>query len=220
MNETIRRRKERSIWSKQAAGYDRRTMRIYEQAYDLSIRKACSVISFDQRVLEIGCGTGVISLGVAPHAAEIVGIDISPEMVEIAERKAERQGISNVDFRVGDGYALPFEDGSFDAVLLFNTLHVVREPAALLREAHRLLKPSGHLVTATDCYAEPVPLTTRLKLGVQRLLHVVGVIPFISYFTREDLLQLFEQSAFEVAETDVLHVAPVNTYVLASKAKV
>jgi len=220
MDERTRRHKERSLWSKQAAGYDRRTLRVYEDAYDLSIRKARSVLAPDQRVLEIGCGTGIISLGIAPHADEVIGTDLSPEMVEIAQHKAARQGVANVDFRVGDGYALPFEDGSFDAVLLFNTLHVVREPAALLREAHRLLKPSGHLVTATDCYAEPVPLTTRLKLGVQRLLHVVGVIPFISYFTREDLLQLFEQSAFEVAETDVLHVAPVNTYVLASKAKV
>jgi len=172
----------------------------------------------DQRALEIGCGTGIISLGIAPYAAAVIGIDLSPEMVEIAQRKAERQGVANVDFRVGDGYSLSFDDASFDTVLLFNTLHVVREPTALLREARRLLVQSGYLVTATDCYAEPVPLTVRLKLAVQRLLHMLGVIPFMSYFTREDLLQLFELNAFEVAETDVLHDAPVNYYVLVRKA--
>jgi len=184
----------------------------------VDLRKARSVLAPDQRALEIGCGTGIISLGIAPYAAAVIGIDLSPEMVEIAQRKAERQGVANVDFRVGDGYSLSFDDASFDTVLLFNTLHVVREPTALLREARRLLVQSGYLVTATDCYAEPVPLTVRLKLAVQRLLHMLGVIPFMSYFTREDLLQLFELNAFEVAETDVLHDAPVNYYVLVRKA--
>ena len=184
----------------------------------VDLRKARSVLAPDRRALEIGCGTGIISLGIAPYAAAVIGIDLSPEMVEIAQRKAERQGVANVDFRVGDGYSLSFDDASFDTVLLFNTLHVVREPTALLREARRLLVQSGYLVTATDCYAEPVPLTVRLKLAVQRLLHMLGVIPFMSYFTREDLLQLFELNAFEVAETDVLHDAPVNYYVLVRKA--
>jgi len=217
MNETIRQRKERSIWSKQAAGYDRRTMRIYEEAYALSIRKARAVLSPEHRVLEIGCGTGIIALGIAPHAAHVMGTDISPEMIEVARRKAEQQALSNVAFRVSDGYALPFEECTFDSVLVFNTLHVVKEPQALLGEAHRLLKPSGHLVSATDCYAEPVPFPTRLKLEVQRLLHRVGVIPFTSYFTQEDLRRLIERCAFEVVETDVLHAAPVNAYVLARK---
>ncbi len=217
MDELVWQRKERSIWGKQASGYDRRTLRIYEQAYERSIRKALSVISPDQCVLEIGCGTGILSLGIAPCAAKVVGTDISPEMVEIARRKAEQERLGNVEFRVGDGYSLPFEDGSFDTLLLFNTLHVVKEPEALLREAHRLLKPSGRLVSATDCYVEPVPLPTRLKLGTQRMLHRIGLIPFLWCWTKEGLQQLFARCSFEIAETDVLHAAPVNYYVLARR---
>jgi ubiquinone/menaquinone biosynthesis C-methylase UbiE len=217
MNETVRQQKERSIWSKQAASYDRRTMRIYEEAYERSIRKACAVVSPDQCVLEVGCGTGILSLGVAPHVAKVIGTDISPEMIDVARDKAQRQGISNVEFRVGDGYSLAFEDGSFDTVLLLNTLHIVKEPEAVLREVHRLLKPSGYLVTATDCYAEPVPLYTRLMLGVQRLLHWTGMIPFLSYWRKQDIHQVLERCSFEIEETDVLHSVPVNYYVLASK---
>jgi ubiquinone/menaquinone biosynthesis C-methylase UbiE len=139
-------------------------------------------------------------------------------MIEVARRKAEEREVENVDLRVSDGYALPYDDASFDAVLMFNTLHVVKEPEALLREAHRLLRPSGYLVSATDCYAEPVPLAIRLKLLVQGLLKALGVIPFLSSFTVEDLRRLFESASFEVMETDVLHPAPVNAYVLGRKA--
>ena len=88
----------------------------------------------------------------------------------------------------------------------------------MLRKAHRLLKPSGYLVSATDCYAEPAPLKIRLMLLAQKLLKLVGVTPFVWYYRREDLHQLFERCGFTVADTDVLHPAPVNGYLAARKA--
>jgi ubiquinone/menaquinone biosynthesis C-methylase UbiE len=147
----------------------------------------------------------------------VVATDISPRMIAVAKSKAESLSITNVEFRVCDGYALPYEDQAFGAVLLFNVLHFVKEPTTLLHEAHRLLKPSGCLVSATDCYADPVPLPFRIGLGIQRLLNRMGIIPFIGYYEKEDLHRLFEQCAFAVVETDVLHPAPVNYYVLARK---
>jgi ubiquinone/menaquinone biosynthesis C-methylase UbiE len=190
-----RQKKERAIWDKQAPGYDNRVLKMYKHAYDLSIQKVRSVLSPDQQVLEIGCGTGI----------------------SVAKSKAESSSVSNVEFRVCDGYAVPYDDESFDVVLLFNTLHVVKEPAALLHEAHRLLKPAGRLVSATDCYAEPVPFLVRLMLSAQKLLKLLGVISFMWYYKKEDLHQLFEQSSLVIVESDVLHPAPVNYYLLASK---
>jgi ubiquinone/menaquinone biosynthesis C-methylase UbiE len=135
----------------------------------------------------------------------------------VEQAKRQKAAVSNVDFRVCDGYALPFDAESFEVVLLFNTLHVVKEPAALLREAHRLLKPGGRLVSATDCYAEPVPFLVRLMLSAQKLLKLVGFISFMWYYNKKDLQQLFEQNAFVIVESDVLHPAPVNYYLLARK---
>jgi len=217
MDKAGRQQKERALWSRQACSYDARTLRIYQSAYELSVEEACAVLSSQDRLLEIGCGTGIVTLGVAPCVESVMGTDISPEMVEIALDKAEARAVKNVDFRVGDGYALPFDDAAFDGVLLFNTLHVVKEPPALLREAHRLLRPSGYLVSATDCYAEPMPLPIRLKLLLQDVLKALGVIPFLWSFTIDDLRRLFEAAAFQVVETDVLHPAPVNAYVLGRK---
>ncbi|HSJ56975.1 MAG TPA: class I SAM-dependent methyltransferase, partial [Anaerolineae bacterium] len=194
MAETTRQAKERGFWDRQAPGYDQRSFEWFETAYRRSVEKARSVVSPEQQVLEIGCGTGIISLGIAPHVRHVIGTDIAPEMVAVARRKAETAGMGNVEFHVHDGYALPYDDASFDAVLLFNILHVVQEPAALMREAHRLLKPGGHLVTATDCYAEPVPLKARLYLTAQRLLKVTGAVPFLAYYRRADLHRLFQEN--------------------------
>jgi ubiquinone/menaquinone biosynthesis C-methylase UbiE len=138
-------------------------------------------------------------------------------MVAVAKSKAKRASITNVEFRVCDGYALPYDDQAFDVVLLFNVLHFVKEPTTLLQEAHRLLKPSGYLVSATDCYAEPGPLPFRIGLSIQRILKAIGVIPFMWTYKKEEIHQLFEQCAFVIVGTDVLHPAPVNYYVLARK---
>ena len=217
MDDVTRQEKERSLWDRQAPAYDRRNLKVYESAYDLSIQRARAVLSPEHKVLEIGCGTGIIALGIAPLVKSVVATDISPQMVAVAKSKAESLSITNVEFRACDGYALPYDDQAFDAVLLFNVLHFVKEPTTLLREAHRLLKPSGYLVSATDCYAEPVSLPFRIGLGVQRLLNLIGVIPFMGYYKKEDIHQLLEQCALAVVETDVLHPAPVNYYVLARK---
>ena len=217
MDDAIRQKKERAIWDKQAPGYDKRNLKVYEDAYDLSIQKTRAVLSPDQKVLEIGCGTGILSLGIAPFVRSIIATDISPEMISVAKSKAESLSITNVEFRVCDGYALPYDSEDFDVVLLFNILHFVKEPNILLYEAHRLLKPSGYLVSATDCYAEPVPLPFRIGLGVQKLLNVMGIIPFMWRYKKEDIHQLFEQCSFASVETDVLHPTPVNYYLLARK---
>jgi ubiquinone/menaquinone biosynthesis C-methylase UbiE len=217
MNDVTRQEEARFLWDRQAPSYDKRNLKIYESAYELSIKKIRAALSPDQRVLEIGCGTGIISLGIAPFVESVVATDISPQMIAVAKSKADSASITNVEFRVSDGYALPYDDQAFDAFLLFNVLHFVKEPTVMIREAHRLLKPSGYLVSATDCYAEPVPLPFRIGLGIQRLLNRMGIIPFMGYYRKEDFHQLFEQCAFAVVETDVLHPAPVNYYVLARK---
>ncbi|MBN1310708.1 MAG: class I SAM-dependent methyltransferase [Anaerolineae bacterium] len=217
MNDAVRREKERTLWDKQASSYDERNLKMYERAYDLSIRKTRAILLPEHKVLEIGCGTGIIALGVASLVESVIATDLSPQMIAVAEGKAEDAAIHNVEFRMCDGYTLPFDDQSFDAVLLFNVLHFTKEPAALLREAHRLLKPDGYLVGATDCYAELGTLPIRLMLGVQKLLKLIGVIPFMWCYRKEDLHRLFEECSFAIVETDVLHPAPVNDYFCAKK---
>lgn len=72
----------------------------------------------DMSLLDCGCGQGTITLGLAEIVApgEVVGIDIDPDQIERARALAAERGAKNVRFEVADIYALPFPDGSFDAV--------------------------------------------------------------------------------------------------------
>lgn len=217
MSRNLRQQKERGIWDKLASGYDKRTLKIYQNAYERSVQKIQSVVTKNDHVLEIGCGTGIVSLGIAPFVKSVIATDISPQMIEIANQKKDSTSVSNVRFETGDGYSFSFAEETFDIVLIFNTLHVLQEPATVLRETHRLLKSGGKLCTATDCYAEPVPFPIRLKLSLQKLLKFAGVIPFMSWYKKNELNLLFEDNNFIIKGTDILHAAPVNYYVLAAK---
>ncbi len=152
MNEKheVRQQAERSIWDRLAQNYDHNVMQSFEQAYALTVDMIAEKLTPQSRVLEVGCGTGIIALEIAPKVDKMVGVDISPAMIEVAKTKAGSLALKNVHFEVGDGYDLPYEARSFDQVLLTNLLHVVKNPDAILQEAKRLLKPGGLLITVTD----------------------------------------------------------------------
>ena len=101
------------------------------------------------KVLEIGCGTGTLTLAAKVRvgaSGEVVGIDIAPEMVEVASRKATRKGI-DADFQAGSIEKIPFPDHSFDAVLcsfmIFHMPDAIRRKG--FKEIYRVLKSGGHL---------------------------------------------------------------------------
>lgn len=126
-----------------------------DTAYRRTIDKAEEVISQDDAVLDIGCGTGIVTLGIAPCVQRIIAYDISENMIHIAGEKAALQSIDNVEFYVGDGYDLPLEDGCFDVVLLCNILHFLKEPSVQLKEAHRYQSKESMtkcLIIRRSCY--------------------------------------------------------------------
>jgi SAM-dependent methyltransferase len=91
------------------------------------------------RLLDVACGPGFMASAAASRGAQVTGLDFSPAMIAAAQR---RHG-SSVAFRDGDAEALPFEDASFDAVVMnFGMLHLARPEAAIV-EALRVLRPGG-----------------------------------------------------------------------------
>jgi SAM-dependent methyltransferase len=105
------------------------------------------------RVLDVGCGPGSITLGIAARigAGHAVGVDMNESQIQLAARSAREQGVRNAQFRTGDAYALPFDDGQFDAVFSHALLEHLREPVRALREYRRMLAPGGVMgVAAPD----------------------------------------------------------------------
>lgn len=92
-------------------------------------------------VADFGCGTGVLSVELARWAKKVVAIDRAASSLEQARARAEKAGATNITFLEADLHKLPLPAAKKDLVVISQSLHHVAEPAAVLREAARLLKP-------------------------------------------------------------------------------
>jgi ubiquinone/menaquinone biosynthesis C-methylase UbiE len=103
------------------------------------------------RVLDVGCGPGSITRGLAECVApgEVVGVDVSDEVLEIARSEAVSRRVQNLRFERGSAYELPLADASFDVAFAHQVLQHLGEPAAALREMLRVVRPGG-LVAVRD----------------------------------------------------------------------
>ena len=99
-----------------------------------------------RRLLEIGCGIGTDLVRFGRGGARVTGIDLAERSVELARRNAALHGVTAAGFCVGDGEALPFPGGCFDAVYAHGVIQYAADPARLVGEAHRVLKPGGEAV--------------------------------------------------------------------------
>ena len=105
----------------------------------------------ETQLLDVGCGEGAISYALAAVAGSVIGIDAEDDFDE-ARQHALRHGVANVEFRIGDAYALEFPDASFDACFCHSALEAMDRPADALREMHRVLRPGGLVAVASVDY--------------------------------------------------------------------
>ena len=157
---------------------------------DLKNIKGTDSTGSPRRVLEVGCGAGRMAKAIKFYRPdlEVLGIDISKRA--ISEAKLNSQGVK---FLVGDAYQLPFEDKSFEAVLMFDLLEHLEEPLEALREVKRVLKPKGIFSSFTPIEGNPlsIPGLTKKLFGVAGKEKYAG---HIQQYTLEELLELLRQS--------------------------
>ncbi len=100
-------------------------------------------------VVDVGTGTGQLLIPLARVVHRVIGVDHSPQMLELAEKNAEQMGINNVEFRLGEIDDLPLRDEEADAVFASLVLHHAPDPGEALMEMSRVVKPGGS-VTIID----------------------------------------------------------------------
>ena len=98
------------------------------------------------KVADLGAGEGLISQLLARSAQQVYCIDSSPRMVEVGTDLAKKNGLENLEYKLGDIEKVPLRKGSVHLALLSQALHHSMEPLNAIREAHRILKPGGRLV--------------------------------------------------------------------------
>jgi ubiquinone/menaquinone biosynthesis C-methylase UbiE len=135
-----------------------------EDVHDFARRDILAALALgpDDRLLDIGCGGGLLLRDAAATGAAVTGLDHSPDMVELARERAPGATVL-----VGDANALPFEDGAFTAVSMSVVFFFLDDAVGALREARRVLAPSGRLAVYTTSAelrgtgAAPEPIASR-----------------------------------------------------------
>ena len=94
------------------------------------------------RLLDIGCGGGVLAEEFASMGCQVTGIDISPRSIAVAQTHAAMSGLS-IDYRIGSGTRLPFESSSFDALSCCDVLEHIQDWKQVVAESARVLTPGG-----------------------------------------------------------------------------
>jgi ArsR family transcriptional regulator len=110
----------------------------------LSSQAIASLLDPDWTLGDLGCGTGQMTMTLAPFVARVIAVDGSGEMLQAAKRRL--RGFDNVELRRGDLESLPIDDRSLDAAVVALVLHHVPDPARVLAEAARVLKPGGRVL--------------------------------------------------------------------------
>lgn len=142
--EVVRRRQHGQTWAESVAG----RMELYYspgRSWEATSRALMTLLSLGD-VLDLASGDGVFAELIAAHAASVTCVDVSSAVIEAARKRLA--AFPNVAFHQGDMHHLPYPDASFDHVFAMHALSYSVDPAALLREAARLLRPGGRLVVA------------------------------------------------------------------------
>lgn len=178
----------KSAYRRQARYYDR----IFGPIFEPGRKKALEMMQplNGKRVLEVGVGTG-ISLPQYPQDCEIVGIDVSREMLDIAERRRREEGLENVEALLEmDAENLSFREDSFDLVIAMYVASVVPNPDQLMAEMARVCRPGGRILVVNH-FASRNPVIRVLEKGISPLSHLLGFRPTM------DLSELPEPEGFQ-----------------------
>jgi ubiquinone/menaquinone biosynthesis C-methylase UbiE len=187
-------------WEKSAPGYDKQ-IAFLEKIWFGGGREWLGARARG-RVLEVGIGTG-LNLPHYPADVTITGIELSPAMLAIAEKRAGDLGLV-VDLRTGDAQELPFAAEAFDTVVCALSLCTIPDPVTAISEMHRVLVAGGRLVLLDHIASAWPPVRT-----AQWLLEQVTIRSAGEHFTRRQL-PLVEAAGFELVEVERLKAGSIE----------
>lgn len=167
--------------------------------YENTLRRVQGLLSADQDVLEIGCGTGTTALRLARFTRRLLATDVSARMIAIAREKLAAAPVPQLSFDVADADAAVGGQGEYDVVFAFNLLHLVSDLDHALQGAVQALRPGGLLISKTPCISEMNPLIPWLALPVMR---AIGKAPPVLRFDADVLRSAIARQGMDIVSVE------------------
>ncbi len=118
----------------------------HSNQYGLNLMIKLSQPTNTDRVLDVACGSGIISCEFAKIVSHVTGIDLTPAMIDQAKLLQQEKKLNNITWKIGDVIKLPFENDVFSLVVTRYSLHHMIEPQKVLAEMKRVCKPGGRVL--------------------------------------------------------------------------
>jgi 2-polyprenyl-3-methyl-5-hydroxy-6-metoxy-1,4-benzoquinol methylase len=145
-----------------------RFWRLFPKEYLFKALRRHGVFSGDKRILDFGCGEGIVATELAKLGCRVTGIDVSPELVDLARSRAELDGVSDrVELMIGDLSGAGLHEQSFDFVLCNEVLHHV-DIASVFPRLLAVLKPGGVMAIAEPIAFSPTLQKIRDRVPVEK----------------------------------------------------
>jgi ubiquinone/menaquinone biosynthesis C-methylase UbiE len=180
-------------FNRQATHYDQQWNRWNEESLGWMLRRAHA--GPEDVILDVATGTGFTALAFAPLVTSVTGLDVSGGMLDQARRRAEADGLSNVEWREGRAELLPFEEKSFSVVTCRIAAHHFLDVVSFLKESHRVLRPGGRFLLADTI----VPLDSELDRW-QNTIEKVRDPSHVRNYTESEWLDMVEDAGLSVQD--------------------
>lgn len=195
----------------QSLGYTKKELAAIPDGANLALScgnpMALAQLKEGETVLDLGSGGGFDCFLAANKVGEtgyVIGIDMTPEMIERATENADKNGIKNVEFRLGEIEALPVDDSSIDAILSNCVINLSADKKKVFAEAYRVLKPGGRISISDIVLKKELP--DKIKDSITSYIGCVSGAVHIDEYTRLvkdagfDDVKVTEKAGFSEAE--------------------
>lgn len=205
------------FWDKQAKRYDQAEKQ-FASVYNNIIDKTCKYLNLNDYVLDYGCATGNKTIELAQKVQHIHGIDISPEMINEANKKKSELDISNISFSQGTIFDSNLENSSFDTIIAYGIIHLLEENQKVIQRIHELLKQGGLFISTTACMKDKMAVKTRIEVTLYILMKKLGIFPLhINMFKSTEVIRIIEEQNFQIIEKERIIDGIPAIFVVAKK---
>jgi 2-polyprenyl-3-methyl-5-hydroxy-6-metoxy-1,4-benzoquinol methylase len=201
-----------TFWDRKAKTYDG-YIQNHDSLYNKTIDSTKSLLTKSDVVLDFACASGEISLDIAPHVQYVHGIDLSKNMVILANQKTIDRQADNINFEQIDIFDQKLVKNSFSAILALDIFHLLDDAPTVLARLHDLLSVGGLLISQTPCLSERGWFFRSLV----RLFQNFGLAPMFRNFTVTELETLVSGCNFEIVETKLWDTKWMTQRIVAKK---
>lgn len=163
------------------------------------------------KALDVGCGGGLLSEAMHQRGARVTGIDLTAELIEVAQLHALGAGLEGIDYRVQSAEAIAAErPGEFDLVSCMEMLEHVPDPESVLSACATLLKPGGKLVLST---LNRTPKA--FALGIVAAEYVLGIVPkgthrYAQFIKPAEIARVLRRLGLHIEALSGMHYSPLH----------